>query len=85
MHMKGQSLLHSAFMGENKGNGVIPVLYIGSGGREGQAYFYSVVLFGFFFIPEQIFNKLFILISIFDAFTITVLSSHQQPSLVVTS
>lgn len=84
-----------AVVGENKGNGVIPVLYTGSWGTEGQANFYSVLL-GFFssyfwgrgvyfFKPGQFFNKLFILFSIFDAFTVTMSPSHQQPSLAVTN
>lgn len=38
-----------------------------------------------FFKPGQFFNQLFILFSIFDAFTITMSPFHQQPSLAVTN
>ena len=80
--MKGQSLLQSALMGENKGNGVNACLIQRELRHRRAGLFLFWFWFEFFlFMPGQIFNKLFILISIFDAFTITISSFHQQLSL----
>lgn len=48
-------------------------------------FWFGVWVVGRVFIPGQIFNEIFILISIFDAFTVTISSFHQQPSLAISN